>query len=89
MSNPDEIRARIEECRQELARAEGEKEALGGEVGDALVKLRELLGCKPGKEKASLKKLKQKIADDEAEVEQLLEQAEAICDGEEDEDGDD
>ena len=82
MSSPQRIRARIEECRQDLARAEGETEALQREMDQDLTKLRKLLKCKPGKEKAAIKKLREKIAADQAKVEELLDRAEAVRDGE-------
>ncbi len=76
MSDPQEIRAQIEECRQELARAEGEESTLQAEIDGALANLRTTLDCKAGKEQAAIKKLKASIAEDEAELERLLEEAE-------------
>lgn len=90
-TDPQAVRERIEECRQDLARAEGEAETLKGEASDAVAKLRELLVCKPGKERAALRKLREKIEAGETEVEELLDQAEVIRDGtdeEEEEEGD-
>lgn len=83
MSSPEEIRARIETCRQDLARAEGEAQAIQRDMDADLGRLRKLLKCEPGKEKVALNKLRQEIAKGEAEVEELLDQAEAIRDGEE------
>lgn len=73
--DPRAIRDRIKEARVDLARAEGEESTLQDEIDGALEKLRATLGCEPGREAAAIKKLKASIAEDEAELERLLEEA--------------
>jgi len=78
---PTEIRERIEECKQDLARAEGEDSTLREEIETSLGQLRKTLSCKPGKEKNAIQNLKKKIEKDEAALTDLLDEAEAIRDG--------
>lgn len=73
----DEIRARIEECRRDLARAEGESKSLAGEVEATRTKIQTTLGCKPGKERAAVKKLRAEIDKDAAKLDELIETIEA------------
>lgn len=80
MTNAADVRRRLEAARAELQRAEGEEAALKGQVDDGLKKLRELLGCKAGQERQALGKLREDLARDEAEVERLLDEAEAARD---------
>ena len=78
MSTPAQLRQRIQEARDELARIEGEKAALQQQADTGMTKVRSLLSCKKGEEKAALAKLKAQIAKDEAEVVSLLDKAEAL-----------
>lgn len=77
MSTFHQIRARLAQARSDLARTEGEGQTLQGELDGTLGKLRELLACKPGQERAAVEKLQAEIAADTAEVSTLLDQAEA------------
>jgi len=72
----NDLRDKIKSVRQDLARAEGQEEALKSEIKQSMEKLREVLGCKPGKEKATLLGLRKSIAKDEAKLERLLALAE-------------
>lgn len=82
MKTPAEIRERIESAKAELARAQGEQATLEKLATEQMAKVRELLGCKKGEEKAFLTKLRVQIEKDEAEVGELLDQAEAARDTE-------
>lgn len=83
MSNPASIRKRAERLRGDLARAEGERDTLDGEIEAELKRLRKILGCKKGQERESVRDLKERIEADEEEAIRLLDLAEAIRDGEE------
>ena len=78
---PAQLREMIETCRQDLARAEGEEATLNGEIEANLAKLRKILACKAGKEKQAIQSLKKKIEKDSGKVVELLEKAEALRDG--------
>lgn len=86
---PQKIRAQIEGCRSDLARAEGQAAVLAKEGETTMGKLRDLLECKPGGEKRAIKKLRGQITDDETELERLLDEVEALRDGDEEEDDED
>ena len=85
---PQKIRSQIEECRGDLARAEGQATALAEEGKTTMGKLRDLLGCKPGGEKRAIKKLREMLTADEAELDRLLDQVQALRDGDEEEEDD-
>jgi len=86
---PQKIRDQIEECRGDLARAEGQATALAEEGETTMGKLRDLLGCKAGGEKRAIKKLRTQITDDEVELERLLDEVQALRDDAEEDDEDD
>jgi hypothetical protein len=68
---------RLEAARRDLAKAEATEEAARKEQARALAKLREVLGCEAGQEKAALKKLEEEVREAEAEVAAFLDRAEA------------
>jgi len=78
VSDPAKIRARIEQCKQNLARREGEAETLKGEVQKTKKELRKLLKCKAGQEEKALEKIRKKVVKDQEEVEELLDDAEGV-----------
>jgi len=78
------IMRRIEVAKADLARAEGQQEVVEAEIESTVEKLRDLLGCKPGKEKAAMKALRAKLTEQEEELEAILDEIEAAKDGEED-----
>ncbi len=75
-SSAQEIRGRIEECRADLARAEGEAGSYRLEIEAAMGELRDVLGCRAGQERAAIKKLRAKVASGEDEVAELLDELE-------------
>jgi hypothetical protein len=74
---PAEIKARLETAKRDLARAEGEHASYLKEAEAAKIKLREVLGCEPGKEREALAELQAEVEKDEAELARLLDEAEA------------
>ena len=85
-ATPQEIRDRIEECKRDLARAEGEEEQITKQIDADLAKLRKGLGCKPGQEKKAIAKLKAEIAEDEQTLNELISAAVAARDEDHDDD---
>lgn len=82
MKDPKALRQRIESAKADLARVEGERDALQKNTDEQMVQVRKILGCKKGEEKTSLAALKAKIAKDQEEIGALLDQAEQVRDGE-------
>lgn len=78
---PQQIRDRIDECRKDLAHAEGETSTLRTEITGAREELQTLLECEPGDEAKAIRALKAQIQEDAEELETLL-----ADDEEEDED---
>ena len=80
MSTPAQIRRKIQDTKNELARFQGEAESQNQEIKEAKTKLAKLLGCRPGSEKAAVKKIRTRIEKNQNKVEKLLERAEEIRD---------
>ena len=87
MADPQALRERIAELREDLARAEGEEESLSGQVDERLRELRKVLGCKRGKEREALDTLRTKIEEGEEEVSALIDEAEEAREGAQEDDG--
>lgn len=76
--DPQEIRDRIEQAKQELARTQGEEESLTKWVEKSLEELRKTLDCEAGKEREALEGLRAEIEADMEAVEELLDKADQI-----------
>jgi hypothetical protein len=76
VKDPARIRAKIERCRRDLARAEGQVGALKAERDEALAEAREVLGCGEGEEEDALEELRERIGADDEELEALFAGAE-------------
>lgn len=85
MTDLTKIRSRIESAQRDLAKAQGEEESLKSQIEDTMGRLRKTLGCKEGKEKATLEALGNEIREDAERLEELLDEAESMRDGEDDE----
>jgi len=73
-----QLRRKIEEAKAELARTEGERTSLSTQIEECVEKLREALDCGAGEEKVAMQELRDKIAADEEEIEQALDDVAAL-----------
>ncbi len=77
---PGQIRTRIAKARREVDQHTATAAAQQEEIQAAKKRLREILGCKAGKEKAAIKALQDRIKINKATTEELLAEAEEIRD---------
>jgi len=75
------LRKRIEKAKADLARTEGEQGALLKQIEAEKEALRETLDCEPGEEKEAITALRKKIKADEVDLEELLDEAEKLAQG--------
>lgn len=72
------IRERIDVLKEEMANYQGRIDGLDDSIREDEEKLIELLGCKPGEEKAAIRKLKEETEKTEQGIEALLDEAESL-----------
>ena len=89
MTSPAEVRDRVVQLREDLARSDGQESALEGEIADLLKRLRKTLSCKAGQEKKAIQKLRNKVETSSEKLEELLCEAERIRDGLDEDDDED
>lgn len=82
MSDPGEIRERMTEIREAIARKEGEAEAIDAEMTDLRERICTTLDCDQGQETKTIKRLQKSIDVGTEKVEALLAQAEELADEE-------
>ena len=76
MSSVVRLKAQIEGARRDLAVAESRVEDANGRVDRAVERIREVLKCRPGGEKAALKKLRAEVEKAGEAFESALDEAE-------------